>query len=729
MGYTLIITEKPTAAKAIAESLAKNKPKKIGEKAFWYEFEFSGKKFIAAPAVGHLFTLKQSDKGWKVPVFNVEWIPSFKANRFSAFSEPYFKNIEQLAAKADDFIVATDYDDEGEVIGYNILRFVCKRQTAKRMKFSTMTKEELMESYNNMINLNKNLVESGLARHYLDWFWGINLTRALTLSIKNHAKRFRILSTGRVQGPVLHMLAKHEKKIQAFKPKPFWHIEVEISVGKNKLKASYINDKLWDKKEADNIYKKTKTKIATVNSISKKILTQKPPKPYNTTSFLADVYRYFGYSPQQGLSVAESLYQAGLISYPRTSSEKLPADINYKKIISEIGKQGKYEKDTKILLAMNELKPEEGARKDPAHPAIYPTGIFRKMGDKQQKVYDLVVRRFLAVFGSPAKRESHKITLTIGNEIFFFSGIKTIEPGWTALYGKYAAREEIILPNLKIGDKLNIVSSEIISKETQPPARFSQGSVLKEMENRNLGTKATRAQILQILYNRGYLIGKSINVTELGMSLSNILEKNVPDVVSEKLTRHFEDETETILKGESTKEEVLDEAKKKLVRIIESVKKKEKKIGEELTNAVIAAQDKQNILGKCPKCGGTLRVHKSFRTKKRFVGCTGYKKGCRVGFPLPREGIIMSTEKICEECKTPIIQVQRETGRPFRMCLDPLCKTKSEWLDAKKLKAVQVESRKQSKLAQQLVCDICNKSFTTKRALTLHKKKHDSVSK
>jgi DNA topoisomerase-1 len=724
VGYTLIVTEKPTAARAIAEALAKNKPRKMGEKAVWYEFEFSGKKYIAAPAVGHLFTLKQANRGWKVPVFDVEWMPSFKANRFSAFSEPYFRNIEHLAGKADDFIIATDYDDEGEVIGYNILRFICKRQSAKRMKFSTMTKDELLESYKKMINLDKNLVEAGLARHYLDWFWGINLTRALTLAIKFTAKRFRILSTGRVQGPVLHMLAKHEKKIKSFNPKPFWQIEVDIAVGKTKLKASYIKDKIWNKDEADVIFKKTKVKMAEVKNIAKKVITQKPPKPYNTTGFLADIYRYFGYSPQQGLSIAESLYQAGLISYPRTSSEKLPPDINYKKIISAISKQSKYEKDAKSLLSLTELKPEEGARSDPAHPAIYPTGIYKKMGEKQQKVYDLVVRRFLACFGQPAKRESQKILLDIGGEIFFFSGIKTIDSGWTSLYGKYAAREEIILPDLNIGDRVNISGSKIISKETQPPPRFSQGSVLKEMENRNLGTKATRAQILQILYNRGYLIGRSITVTELGMHLSDILEKNVPDVVSEKLTRHFEEKTESVLGGRTTREEVLDEAKKKLTRILSGVKKKEKLIGEALTKAVIESQDRQNILGGCIKCGGTLKIHKSFRTKKRFVGCTGYKKGCRVGFPLPKDGTIMPTEKICDECKTPIIQVHRDAGRPFRMCLDPLCKTKSDWLDAKKLKTAQIESRKQSRLAKQLVCDICKKSFSTKRALTIHKKTH-----
>jgi len=723
MTHTLIITEKPTAAKAVAEALADDKPKKIGEKVYYFEFEKDGQKFVVVPAVGHLFTLKQKDRGWYYPVYNVDWIPSYKANIMSKFSEPYLRNIEELAKDAKDVIIATDYDDEGEVIGFNILRFVIGRNDAPRMKFSTMTKEELLDSYEHMTKLNKNLIESGLARHYLDFYWGISFTRALTLAVKAANKRFRIISTGRVQGPVLHMLAKHEKKIRAFKSKPFWEIELEILVGKSKMKALYEKDKIWNKSEADKILKNSASKEAEVKDIKKRLTTQKPPIPYNTTAFLADVYRYFGYSPQQGLSIAESLYQAGLISYPRTNSQQLPPDINYKKILSNLSKQKNYEKDCKSLLEKT-LKPSQGKLSSQAHPAIYPTGVYKKIGDKQQKVYDLVVRRFMAVFGEPSQRESQKIKLDSNGEIFYLHGTKTIEPGWTALYGKYALRDEIVLPSLKPGDKLPVKDVKEIAKETQPPQRYSQGSVLKEMEAKELGTQATRAQILQILYNRGYLIGKSIEVTELGMNLSDILEKNIPDVISEKLTKQFDEMTESIEAGNAKRDTVLEEARQKITKICDNFRKKEKKVGEELTKAVIAAQDKQSILGKCIKCDGTLRVHKNWHTGKRFAGCTGYKKGCRVGFPLPKEGLIMSTEKICEACKTPVIQVYTPGRRPFRMCLDPNCKTKEDWLDKKKLKKAQMESKKASKELEKNTCDVCGKILKSKRALTLHKKTH-----
>ncbi len=713
MSYTLIICEKPTASKAISEALADSKPVKKqeeGSRAYWYEFERNGDKFVCAPAVGHLFTLKQTDKGWSYPAFNVDWVPSFKANKFAAFSEPYFRNIENLAKGAGDVIISTDYDDEGEVIGYNILQFILGRKTALRLKFSTMTKEELLDSFAHPIKLNKNLIEAGYTRHYMDYMWGISFTRALTNAIKSHAKRFRILSTGRVQGPVLHLLAKHEKKIRAFKPKQFWEIELEIKLGKQALRAAYEKDKIWSKSDADKILKKARAKEAVAKDIKKKLITQKPPVPYNTTAFLADVYRYFGYSPQQGLNIAESLYQAGIISYPRTNSQ--------------LARQSTYKKDSESLLAKKELKPAEGKTTSAAHPAIYPTGEApKKLSSMQQRVYDLVVRRFFAVFGDPAKRESQTIILDVNGELFFLRGTKTVEPGWTALYGKYAARDEGILPDIKIGDKLPLNKAEQLEKETQPPARYSQGSVLKAMEQSGLGTSATRAQILQILYNRGYLMGRSIEVTDLGLQLSDILEKYVPEVVSEKLTKHFDEECDAVEQGKTKRENVIEEAKKELTRICDDFRKKEKKVGEELTNAVIATQDKQSIMGKCKNCGGTLKVHKMWRTGKRFAGCTGYKKGCRTGYPLPREGVIISQGKECESCKTPIIQVYMQGRRPFRMCLDPLCETKKDWLDKSKLKQAQKESALAKKQAEKLTCE-CGKSFRSRRALSLHMKIH-----
>lgn len=737
----VLICEKPSAAKTIAEALAEDgvTTKEGVDGVKYYEFVRDGKDHISIAAVGHLFSLKQVGKGWDYPRFDVHWIPSFEATKAAAFSEKYYRTIESIAKEADECIIATDYDDEGGVIGYNILTNMFGRKDAPRMKFSTMTHDELIKSYEKPEkSMDKGQVESGLARHYMDYIWGINLTRALTLAIKKTAQRFVILSTGRVQGPVLHMLAKHEKKIKAFKPKPFWELLLNVKVGNQTLDALYEKDKIWDEKDAKTIFGKLKSKNGVVSNVTSRIMSQKPPIPYNTTSLLADIYRYFGYSPKQGLDIAESLYQSGLISYPRTSSQKLPVEIGYEKIIKNIAKQDVYKQASKLI--GTKLEPMQGQRADPAHPSVYPTGENpKKLSARQRNVYDLVVRHFLACFGQAAERESIRVELDVDGQKFVFNGKKTLKSGWTDLYGKYAKREEIILPKLDKGDKIPITKKDMLAKETPPPARYSQGSVLKEMENQGLGTKATRAQILQTLYTRGYLVGQSIEVTELGMAVSDILEKNVPDVISEKLTRHFEEEAEKIQTGETTREKVVKESEKELVKISEEFKKREDKIGKELTTSVIETQEKAAELGPCPKCKtGILSVHKSWRTKKRFVGCSNYKNGCKTGFPLPSMGTIINTGKICDKCKTPIIQVGRMGARPFRMCLDPECVTKKDWLNKKTLKKAKEDSIKSKnefdKLQARaeslgLKCKECGQVFKTKRGLGIHTKRSHTAKK
>jgi len=212
----IIIAEKPDAAKNIAEALADGRPTKKTSKygVDYHEFTRNGKKHIVVAAVGHLFNLKQKGKGWQYPIFDVEWIPSYKARMISAFSEKYFKTLEDLKKEGTDFIIACDYDNEGSLIGYNILRFIFGKENAKRMKFSTLAKSDLIESYEKMSSkIDSNNIEAGLARHFLDFYYGINVSRALTLAIKRHAKRFSLITAGRVKDLLLQCLLK--KKLRS----------------------------------------------------------------------------------------------------------------------------------------------------------------------------------------------------------------------------------------------------------------------------------------------------------------------------------------------------------------------------------------------------------------------------------------------------------------------------------------------------------------------------------
>lgn len=650
----------------------------------YYEFKRNGKKHIVIPAVGHLFNLKQKSSGSDYPVFDVTWLPSFKANKKSAFSEKYFKSVQEIAEKYNgkaEYISACDYDNEGSLIAANILRFIFHVNEAKRMKFSTLAKPDIIKAYENMLpHLDWENIECGETRHILDFYWGINTSRALMKAVKKFSSRFAVLSAGRVQGPTLCLLAKREKEIQKFKPKPYWEIKAEIKLGKEKVEASYEKSRIWEKQEAEKIVKSSKVKEAIVIKVAKKVYMQKPPAPFNITSLQTEAYRLFGFSPQQTLNIAQSLYENAFISYPRTSSEKLPEQIDYKAILNAISNVPGYKPLCKEILS-GKLKPNEGKRTDPAHEAIHPTvevPNLKKLSSQQRKIYDLVCRRFMACFGKPAKRESMSITLDLNGNKFNVKGRRTVEEGWIKYYGKYASFDEIVLPEVKKGDKIKVVKVMLLEKETQPPARYSQASIIKEMEKRGLGTRATRAAILQTLYDRGYITGKSIRVTKLGMKIAETLQKHVPELVDEKLTRKFERELEMIFERKVKKEKVIRDAKKELKKIFEEFKKKEEKIGKSLEDAIIQTQEDSRYIGKCPNCGGDLKKLFSVRTKKSFVGCSNYPK-CKTGYPLPRGTSIERTNKICEKCNTPIITVRRKGKRPFKMCLEPNCESKKDW--------------------------------------------------
>ena len=695
----IIITEKPDAARRIAEALAEPKTLKkytTEDKVTYYEFERNNKKYIVICAVGHLFNLDALDSnGWNYPIFNYTWKPSYEVRKESAFSKKYFDLVKSLLPKGSSYIVATDYDTEGEVIAANILRFLANKQDAKRMKFSTLTKDEIIESFENMLpHLDFGQLEAGLTRHELDWLWGINLTRALTLALKSANKGFAILSSGRVQSPTLALLLNRELEIRKFKPKPFWEIELNLKIENSIVKASYEKGRIWNKEEADKILQACKGKNAIIKDIKSKKYKQAPPVPFNTTDLQAEAYNQFKFSPQQTMSIAESLYQAGYISYPRSSSQKLPKSINYEKILKSLASIPQYKKFAEEILSKKEIKPNEGKKDDPAHPAVYATHEIpdmSKLTPQQKKIYDLIARRTLAVFGDVAIRETNTLVLDVGNHKFILLGKKTLEPGWTKIYEPYLKREEVILPELKVGQEIKVVSIEQLAKETQPPARYSQGSIIKEMEAKGLGTRATRAEILQTLYDRGYIIGKSIQVTKLGEAVVQALKEYCPKILSEELTRHFEKEMELVFQGKKKREKVVEEAKKTLLEILEEFKIKEKNIGKKLSEGLRLAREAERRIGICPKCKtGELRIIFSSKTKKRFVGCSNYPK-CNNAYPIPNFGQINSLDKNCEICGTPMIQVWRKGSRPFRMCLSTTCETKKDW-NKNKAKSKKVKS-------------------------------------
>lgn len=679
--YSLIICEKPNAAKKVAEALADNgvNIQKHG-KVSVFELVRAGRKLIVVSAVGHLYGLAEAKKGkWTYPVLETKWVPVWESNKGADFAKPYLTAIQNFSEGAEEIYSATDYDVEGAVIGYTALKFGCGRDDARRMHFSTLTAAELRAAFEGAADhMDFPQIEAGLARHEMDWLYGINLSRALTNSIKK-AGRWYVLSTGRVQGPALSLLARREREITAFKPEPFWQIELLTEKDKREIKALHVEDKFWERGGAEAAYARaSKAENCTVASLEKKQYGQAVPTPFDLTKLQTEAYRHFGFAPKMTQSLAQALYEKALISYPRTSSQKLPARLGLAGILASLAKQKRYSELAGKILSSREPRPNEGEKEDPAHPAIYPTGEKpRALTEQQGKLYDLIVRRFLAVFGQPAVRETVTVILDANGENFSAAGHRTVEQGWIEFYGPYAKFDEDTLPGLKEGEKLPIRSLDLLEKATEPPARYNEASLIRELEKENLGTKATRADIIQTLYTRGYAADKKIRVTELGMSVVGALEKHSPRIISPELTRELERKMDGIIGGGEKREAVIAEVKRILVEVLSAFRENEEEIGKELLAGLQVTQREREQLGLCPKCGKMLKIIFNPKTRKKFVGCGGYPE-CRNAYPLP-SGLIEPADKLCEHCKSPVIKVIRAGKRPFLMCLTVDCESKKDW--------------------------------------------------
>lgn len=673
----MIISEKPSSAKKIAESLADGKAKKKANgKIPYYELKRNGKDIVVGCAAGHLFTVAEKNKSNKYPSFDLEWKASAEASKSAAFSKPYLTTLKKLAKDANVFTVATDYDVEGEVIGLNIIKYIAKQKDARRMKFSTLTKEDLIESYENASpSLNWGQANAGETRHFLDWMYGINLSRALMESIKK-AGSFKILSIGRVQGPALKILVDKELEIGKFVPVPYWQIKLSGNKDDVPIEAWHKGDKFWEKDKAVWFFGRAEeAKTAKVTKVSREEYKQPPPNPFDLGSLQSESYRQFRISPKNTLGAAQNLYSAGYISYPRTSSQQLDKKLGFKKILNSLVKNPDF-KDIVNVIINGPLNPNNGKKKDPAHPAIYPTGTPPKsLKGYDEKVYDLIVKRFVATFGDWAVRETIKVELDANSEVFLTSGKRTIDKGWHDLYAPYLKQEETEMPELNENDQINIETIEFLEKQTEPPRRYSPASLIKELEKRELGTKATRADIIESLYKRAYVSEESIKATKMGMKIVETLVKYCPEIMDEKLTRHFEEEMEKIREDKMKKDSVLEESKKVLTKLLKRFDENQEKIGKDLQEAHIETRDEESYIGPCPSCDGSLTIKLSKKARKRFVACDKYPD-CETTFPLPQTALVKTANKQCEQCNHPMLKLIRKGRRPQEACLNPDCPSK-----------------------------------------------------
>ena len=644
----LIITEKDNAARRIAEILSEGSAsaqRSNGVNVYrWGTKRVVG---LSGHVVGVDFPPEYND--WR----DVEPVELIDAD---VTKEPTQENIvttlKQLARKAESAIIATDYDREGELIGkeaYELIREVTDVPVS-RVRFSSITEREVQEAFADQDDIDFDLAAAGEARQIIDLVWGAALTRFLSLSARQLGDDF--ISVGRVQSPTLKLIVDREREIQAFDPEDYWEIFADLTKDDAKFEAQYFYDddgseaeRVWDESEADAAYADLSgVDSATVTSVRRRTRTDSPPTPFNTTAFISAASS-LGYSAQRAMSIAEELYTAGYMTYPRTDNTVYPEDLEPDELLDAFVSSSDFGADAESLLEQDDIVPTEGDEETTDHPPIHPTGEIppkSELSEDEWEVYELVVRRFFATVAEAATWERLRVVSEAAGRSLKANGKRLVERGYHAVY-PYSSASENHVPDVEEGEELAMSEVRLDAKQTQPPRRYGQSRLIETMESKGLGTKSTRHNSIEKLYDRGYIEGDPPRPTTLAMAVVEATEEFADRVVSDEMTAQLEQDMTRIANGEATLDDVTDESREMLQQVFDELADSREDIGDHLQESLKA----DKTLGPCPKCGEAMLVRRS-RQGSYFVGCDGFPD-CRNTLPLPSTGEPLVLDDECEE--------------------------------------------------------------------------------
>lgn len=656
MSKTLVLAEKPSVGRDIARVL---NCKKQGNGYL------EGDKYIVTWALGHLVTLADPEeyddsyKAWKLE--DLPMLPQHLKLVVIKQTGKQFSAVKEAMNRKDvgEIVIATDAGREGELVARWIIEKAHVRKPLKRLWISSVTDKAIRDGFNRLKDGREyeNLYASAVARSEADWIVGINATRALTCKFNAQ------LSCGRVQTPTLAMIAKREEEIRSFKPREYYGINAVANGLKLTWQDSKSRDtKCFDKGKIDKILVEVKNKDASVVEVEKAYKKTFSPQLYDLTELQRDANRIFGYSAKETLSLMQRLYENyKVLTYPRTDSRYLSSDIvdTLKDRIKACG-VGPYSKMA-LKLSKSPIKENKSFvdnSKVSDHHAIIPTEqhvSLSSLGDKERRIYDLVVKRFFAVLYPPFEYEQTTIKAKIGEEFFIARGKIVKVQGWKEVYENVFEDEdskddvnEQILPDLNKGDILKVSAISQTKGETKPPSPFNEGTLLSAMENPakymnstdkeliktlgeagGIGTVATRADIIEKLFN-SFLIekkGKDIFITSKGKQLLELVPE---DLKSPELTAQWEQKLGNIAKGSLNKNSFINEMRSYAKEVVDEIKGSSEKFKHD------------NLTGnKCPECGKfMLEVNGK---KGKMLVCQDRECGYR-------KGVAKVTNARCPEC-------------------------------------------------------------------------------
>jgi DNA topoisomerase-1 len=662
----LVISEKSNAAARIATILSEGTSQRRSARGVQvFKSQHGEDELHVVGLRGHIIELDYPPElnDWS-KVDPAELVTTSPTKRVTAPN--ILDTLSELVQDCDELIIATDFDREGELIGLETVSHLERQPpVVRRARFSALTKYEIERAFQELTDPDHRLAESAETRQVIDLAWGAVLTRFISLASGQMGSNF--LSVGRVQSPTLTLIVDRHKEISEFVPEPYWTVTAKLERG-SEFQGGHLENPFQDQEGAEKARSRADCGTGKVVSMERKERDEYPPAPFNTTTMLSEANK-LGLSPSLAMKVAEDLYTSGYISYPRTDNTVYPRSLGLRNVLEKL-RSSDLGKEAEEVLSQERIRPSRGRVETTDHPPIYPTEAATKKKLKGSKwtLYELVTRRFLATLAPSARSESAKCDLDLGGEPFRAEGYRLLSPGWRKYY-HYWRVNEVLLPELVAGDEVRVLEVGCERKETRPPSRYSQGTLLQEMERLGLGTKSTRHEIIQKLYDRKYVSGNDLVPTLSGVAVVNALERHAKIVTESRMTAQLEKDMDAIANGQSTLEEVVKESQDMLLDIVSVMSRHRKEIGEEIRNAL----QEQRYIGKCPKCGKDLRIVRS-RKGGEFIGCAGYPE-CDVTYPKPGGALVQPTDQECEVCKLPMVRVIRR-GSPVRMqCIDPDCQS------------------------------------------------------
>jgi len=651
----LIITEKDNAARRISDILSGGSDE-VERKNDVNVYRWGGTRCIGLS--GHVVAVDFPEEydDWR-DVEPRELVAADVEKRPT--KEGIVRALRSLARDAEAVTIATDYDREGELIGkeaYEIVREVNEDAPIRRVRFSSITETEVTSAFQNPDELDFDLAAAGEARQIVDLMWGAALTRFLSLTARQTGDDF--ISVGRVQSPTLKLIVDREREIEAFDPTTYWELFGDLTAtdpGSNSFEAQYFylneddneTERVTDEADATTAYETLLDHDnATVTDVNRRQRTDSPPTPFNTTAFIGAAGS-LGYSAQRAMSIAEDLYTAGYLTYPRTDNTVYPEDLDPEALLDEfLGHHSLGESAEALLDDDGPLDPTEGEEETTDHPPIHPTGEIpsrSELSDDEWDVYELVVRRFYATVAEPAEWEHLKVVAEAGGCKLKANGKRLLEPGYHDVYPYFSASETHV-PDVEEGQDLTLTDVRIEEKETQPPRRYGQSRLIELMEELGIGTKSTRHNTIEKLYDRGYVESDPPRPTQLAMAVVEAAEEFADRITSEEMTAQLEEDMAAIARGEADLEDVTEESREMLDQVFEELTDSREAVGEHLRESLKA--DKR--LGPCPDCGEHDLLVRRARRGSYFVGCDGYPD-CEYTLPLPSTGKPLILDDTCEE--------------------------------------------------------------------------------